>query len=487
MGRLAQRGAGCNIGCFRHVQILGQVRSSPQPPAVDHVQRADSVTPLPYPSLMRKDPIEWLLRGLYSLLLYVLLPITVYHLIWRGFRVREYFNRWNERYATYVQASGRPRVWLHAVSVGEVNAAAPLVNALRAQRPDIHWVITTITPTGSERVRALWGDAVEHVYLPYDVPGSVGRFLEHFRPSLALILETELWPNMLFGCRDRQIPVYILNARLSARSLRGYRLLRPLIARALGTVAGVAAQSADDAARFITLGARPDQVVALGNLKFDIAVSEQLPAFVAAFRAEVAAARPVWIAASTHEGEEQAVIDMHACLLQRFPQLLLLWAPRHPERFAKVEALAREQGWQVAVRKAQRWPQQDTQVFVIDTLGELMPFYACAQVAFVGGSLQAIGGHNLLEPAAVGTPVVTGPHLHNFSEISRRMREANALLVCETAAEVGTALERLLGHRRERETMIAAGMALVANGRGAVLRTLQHVAEHLPVETNVQE
>lgn len=199
---------------------------------------------------MRKDPIEWLLRALYSALLYLLLPFTIYHLVWRGFRVRQYFNRWNERYASYPAAYARPQVWLHAVSVGEVNAAASLVNALRQQRPDIRWVITTITPTGSERVRALWGDSLEHVYLPYDVPGSVERFLRYFRPQLALILETELWPNLLFGCRSHGIPVYILNARLSVRSLRGYRLLKPLIRRALRSVVCVAAQSQEDALRF---------------------------------------------------------------------------------------------------------------------------------------------------------------------------------------------------------------------------------------------
>ena len=429
---------------------------------------------------MRKDPIEWLLRTLYSALLYVLLPITVYHLVWRGFRVREYFNRWDERYASYARSCGQPRVWLHAVSVGEVNAAAPLVNALRAQRPDIRWVITTITPTGSARVRALWGEAIDHVYLPYDVPGSVGRFLEHFRPSLALILETELWPNMLFGCRDRCIPVYILNARLSARSLRGYRLLTPLIARALRTVACVAAQSADDAARFVTLGARPDQVVALGNLKFDIGVPEHLDAFVAQFARHVPYGRPVWIAASTHDGEETAIADIYARLLRRFPDLLLLWAPRHPERFPKVEVLARERGWSVATRRAQHWPHAHTQVFVIDTFGELMAFYACAQVAFVGGSLQPIGGHNLLEPAAVGTSAVTGPHLHNTAEISRRMREAGALAICEDADAVADALETLLVDADARRVMTEAGLALVANGRGAVRRTLAQVAAHLP-------
>ena len=428
---------------------------------------------------MRKDPVELLLRGLYSALLYLLLPITVYHLVWRGFRVREYFKRWDERYASYPESGRRPCVWLHAVSVGEVNAAAPVVDALRRQRPDIRWVITTITPTGSQRVRALWGDAVDHVYLPYDVPGSAGRFLDHFRPSLALILETELWPNLLFGCRDRRIPVYILNARLSARSLKGYRLLRPLVGRALRTVTCVAAQSSEDARRFVVLGARQEQVCALGNLKFDIHPPDPAP-LLAAFHAHVPAGRVTWIAASTHEGEEQAVIDLHARVLERYPDALLLWAPRHPERFAKVEASVRAQGWRVATRSAEQWPGADTQVFVLNTLGELMPFFACAQVAFVGGSLQAVGGHNLLEPAAMGTAVITGPHLHNFAEISRRMSEAGALSIRDDAAQLGDELLRLLGDASARRQMVQAGAQLVANGRGALERTLELIAPRLP-------
>ncbi|MGR4894086.1 lipid IV(A) 3-deoxy-D-manno-octulosonic acid transferase [Stenotrophomonas sp. LARHCG68] len=428
---------------------------------------------------MRRDPVELLLRGLYSAVLYLLLPITVYHLVWRGFRVREYFKRWDERYASYPESGGQPRVWLHAVSVGEVNAAAPVVNALRELRPDIRWIITTITPTGSQRVRALWGDAVDHVYLPYDVPGSVNRFLAHFRPSLALILETELWPNMLFGCRDRGIPVYILNARLSARSLKGYRVLKALVSRALRTVTCVAAQSADDAARFIALGARPEQVRALGNLKFEIHPPDPT-AVLEGFHQHVPDTRPVWIAASTHEGEEQAVVDIHRRLLERHPDALLLWAPRHPERFAKVEAVAREQGWRVATRKAQQWPEPGTQVFVLNTLGELMAFYACARVAFVGGSLQPIGGHNLLEPAAMGVAAITGPHLHNFAEISRRMDEAGALRICADAQAVGATVEQLLENDVERERMIEAGRALVANGRGALERTLELITPQLP-------
>ena len=428
---------------------------------------------------MRKDPIESLLRGLYSALLYLLLPFTVYHLVWRGFRVPEYFRRWNERYASYRGDEHRPCIWLHAVSVGEVNAAAPVVDALRRQRPDIRWVITTITPTGSQRVRALWGDAVDHVYLPYDVPGSAGRFLDHFRPGLALILETELWPNLLFGCRDRGIPLYILNARLSARSLKGYRMLRPLIARALRCVTCVAAQTQDDAQRFNALGARPEQVRALGNLKFEIHPPDP-SAVLEAFGRHVPPSRMVWIAASTHEGEEQAVIDIHARVLARHPDALLLWAPRHPERFAKVEALAREQGWPVATRSVQQWPAADARVFVIDTLGELMRFFACAQVAFVGGSLQAIGGHNLLEPAAMGTAVVTGPHLHNFSEISRRMNEAGALRILPDAAGVASEVLRLLDDAPARERMVEAGRQLVSNGRGALARTLALIEPQLP-------
>ena len=429
---------------------------------------------------MRKDLTEVALRSLYSAVLYLLLPATVYHLIWRGVRVREYFQRWGERYASYSHTRGQPCVWLHAVSVGEVNAAVPLVERLRRERPDIRWVVTTFTPTGSERVRVLWGETVDHVYLPYDVPGSVDRFLDHFRPQLALIMETELWPNLIFGCRDRAIPVYIVNARLSARSLRGYRLLRPLIGRALRTVRRVLAQSREDARRFVELGAEPAQVTTVGNLKFDISPPADLDDFVAAFRARVPASRPVWIAASTHEGEETAVIEMHRALRQRWPDLLLLWAPRHRERFARAEALARDAGWRVATRRERGWPGRDDDVFVIDTLGELMGFYACAQVAFVGGSLQPVGGHNLLEPAVVGTPSVTGPHLHNFAEISRRMQQAGAIGICADARAVRLELQRLLADPQARQAMAQAGAALLESGRGTYELTLHCLAADLP-------
>ncbi|GAB1406221.1 lipid IV(A) 3-deoxy-D-manno-octulosonic acid transferase [Thermomonas brevis] len=433
---------------------------------------------------MRADPTERVLRGLYSAALYVLLPITLYHLVWRGFHQRAYFQRWKERYASYDARGEDAPLWLHAVSVGEVNAAAPLVDRLRALRPDLRLVVTTITPTGSERVQALWGDAVTHVYLPYDLPGAVGRFLDHFRPALALIVETELWPNLLFGCRDRGIPTHILNARLSARSLRGYRVLAPLIRRALQTVRLVAAQSREDGKRFVQLGADPRRVQVTGNLKFDMAPVEA-EGFVRDFAAARGnAAGPAWIAASTHEHEEAAVLDAHRLLRLRHPDALLLWAPRHPERFRAVADLARAQGYAVATRSEDGWPGAEADVFVADTLGELARLYACAQIAFVGGSLQPVGGHNLLEPAATGTAILTGPHLHNFADIARRLREAEAMRVVDDAAALAAALVALFDDAPARARMARNAAQLLEDGRGALERTLALIAPMLPAGGN---
>ena len=428
---------------------------------------------------MRADLTERVLRGLYSVALYVLAPITVYHLIWRGFRQRAYFERWSERYASYPAATASAPLWLHAVSVGEVNAASPLVNRLLDEHPGLRLVVTTITPTGSERVQALWGDAVVHVYLPYDLPGAVDRFLEHFRPALALIVETELWPNLLFGCRDRGIPTHILNARLSARSLRGYGVLAPLIRRALHGVRLVAAQSNEDGKRFVRLGAQPSAVVVTGNLKFDMS-----PVDFEGFAADFTHARgedgPVWIAASTHEDEELAVLDAHLALLKQHPNALMLWAPRHPERFRGVVQRALDAGLRVTSRSEQQWPLADSQVFVIDTLGELTRLYACAQVAFVGGSLQPVGGHNLLEPAATGTAILTGPHLHNFADIAKRLREADAMQIVGDATELASSLQALFADPATRTHMSGNARRLLDQGRGALERTLALIEPAFP-------
>jgi 3-deoxy-D-manno-octulosonic-acid transferase len=428
---------------------------------------------------MSREPIERVLRGLYSAALYLLLPLTLYHLIWRGFRQGDYLLRWNERYAVYSDPPPPADIWVHAVSMGEVNAAAPLINALRTRHPGLRLLVTSITPTGSARIRALWGDSIEHVYLPYDLPGAVSRFLRQFQPRIALVLETELWPNLLFGCRDHDVPAWIVNARLSERSLRGYRLLRPLLQRALGTLRGILAQTADDAARFVRLGAPAQATIVTGNLKYDVVAVAGSGRLAAGFLERIGT-RPTWIAASTHPDEEAAIVAIHRHLRGRWPDLLLLWAPRHPERFRAVAQQSLEAGWRVATRTLTRWPDPDDAVFVIDTIGELASFYACASVAFVGGSLQDIGGHNLLEPAAAGTAVVTGPHLHNFADIAARMRSAGALRVGANAREVAAHLAALLEDGDARAAMAAAAHALVEEGRGALNRTLDLIERELP-------
>ena len=425
---------------------------------------------------MRADLTERVLRGLYSAALYLLVPVTLYHLIWRGFRHPDYFQRWNERYAAYRDAPPSGVLWVHAVSVGEVNAAAPLVNALLERHPHERLLVTTITPTGSARVRALWADRVEHVYLPYDLPGMVRRFLAHYRPRIALIMETELWPNLLFGLRDHGVPAYIVNGRLSERSLRGYRALRALLSRALRTLRAVLAQSPDDAARFERLGARQPRVT--GNLKFDFVDDAGAEALAREVRLGLGGRR-VWIAASTHPDEEAPVVAMHRQLRRHWPDLLLLWAPRHPERFRPAIQQALDAGWKVATRRLTHTPGAGDDVFVIDTLGELGAFYRCAEVAFVGGSLQPIGGHNLLEPAAAGCAAVTGPHLHNFSDIARQMDVAGALRVGQDADAVTTELAALLGDDAARAAMVEAGRRLVLQGRGALQRTLAEIAPDL--------
>ncbi len=431
---------------------------------------------------MRADFTERVLRGLYSAALYVLVPVTVYHLIWRGFRQPAYLQRWSERYGVYRTPPTDPVAWVHAVSVGEVNAAAPLVDALLARHPRERPLVTTITPTGSARVRALWGERVEHVYLPYDLPGAVSRFLRHFRPRIGLVLETELWPNLLFGCRDHGVPALIVNGRLSERSLQGYGLLKPLLGRALRSLRGIVVQSQADAERFLRLGASPRTTVVGGNLKFDIATDPQAKAFAREFRA-AEGARPAWIAASTHPGEEAAVLSLHRRLRQRWPDLLLLWAPRHPERFRPVAYASAQAGFRTATRQMTHQPDAGDDVFVIDTLGELARFYACADVAFVGGSLEDIGGHNLLEPAAAGTAMVTGPHLRNFADIAAQLETAGALRIGADEAAVGDALETLLADADARASMANAALSLLEGGRGALQRTLGFVDAMAPATT----
>ncbi len=413
------------------------------------------------------------MRGLYTAATYVMAPFVLYRLAARGLRNRGYFARWRERFGLFDAPDRNRSIWVHAVSVGEVNAAIPLIDALMERYPDRRMVVTTITPTGSDRVLQVFADRVFHVYLPYDLPAGIRRFLDRIRPELAVVMETEIWPNLFLACHRRGIPIIVANGRLSERSLRGYGPVRSLARLAIRCATYVAAQSPHDVERFLRLGAVPERTTVVGNLKFDMPVPQGLLLRCQQVRERWGPRRPVWIAASTHEGEEAPVLQAHAKILSRFPDALLLLAPRHPERFRPALSLCRNYGFRTSSRSEDEYPGLDSQVFVVDTMGELVDFYATCDVAFVGGSLDPIGGHNVLEAAALGKPVLVGPHTFNFAEITEDLLLARAAWQIEDGNALGTATLNLLSDAALREEIGAAAMALVARDRGAVDRIMK--------------
>lgn len=428
------------------------------------------------------------MRWLYTVLVAVLSPGLLAYMGWRGLRNRAYWQRWGERWGRLpATVQGPYALWIHAVSVGEVQVALPLVRRLRDQSPGLAILVTTTTPTGSERVRAALGDQVAHCYLPYDLPPLVRVFLDRVAPAGAVFVETELWPNYLAACVRRGIPCVLANARLSQRSARGYRRLGTLSRGMFNQLAAVAAQTREDAARVIDLGTPADRVRVTGSVKFDLRLPASLWEQAQVLRRALGVDRDVWIAASTHEGEDDAVLGAFAELRHHRPEALLMLVPRHPERFARVAALARRRGWETALRTGDpaTWPQ--AAVFIGDTMGELPLFYAAADVAFVGGSLVPVGGHNLLEPAALGLPVVMGPHLFNFAEISRLMVERGAAVVVHD----GNALARVVGRWLEdanlRHQTGERGRRVVEENRGALQRLVRLVRETVPAVAGPDE
>lgn len=411
-------------------------------------------------------------RFIYTFTLYLLTPFVVYRLAARGIKYHGYFARWRERFGFFPDPGIRDSIWIHAVSLGEVNAAVPLIEALMRRYRDSRFVITTVTPTGSDRVLQLFGDRVFHVYLPYDLTTAVKRFLDRVQPRLAVIMETEIWPNLFMTCAERGISIVIANARLSEKSLRGYWPIQPLARRAIRCASFVAAQSASDEERLRSLGAPESRLAVVGNLKFDMTVPSGARERGAAFRVAAGGARPVWIAASTHEGEELIVLKAHAAVLRRFPDALLLIAPRHPERFKPVAVACRAYGFHTATRSEDGGADTSCQCFVADSMGELITFYAASDVAFVGGSLTPVGGHNLLEPAALERPVVVGPHTFNFAEVTEDLIAAGAVIRIPDGDELGPTVVRLLSRDVERRSMGEAARAVMERERGAVDRTM---------------
>ncbi len=412
-------------------------------------------------------------RTLYTLLFHLGLPLVFLRLLWRAWRAPAYARRIGERFAVGLPPLRPGGIWVHAVSVGESIAAAPMIRELMARHPGLPITVTCMTPTGSERIQALFGDRVLHCYLPYDLPWAAARFLDRIRPKLAVVMETELWPNHIHQCARRGIPVVLANARLSERSARGYARFARLTAPMLAELSLIAVQTAAEAERFRRLGARRESVEVTGSIKFDLSIDPALLERAAALRSQWSAAqRPLWIAASTHAGEDEIILDAHRQLLAQHPQALLILVPRHPERFGSVVELCRKAGFATLRRSTDEAVDAGTQVLVGDTMGELLFLYALADIAFVGGSLVPNGGHNLLEPAALGKPVLSGPHLFNFLEISAQLRGAGALREVQDANQLAQGVGELWRDPAAAQRMRDAGLGVLKANQGALERLL---------------
>ncbi|WP_250656611.1 lipid IV(A) 3-deoxy-D-manno-octulosonic acid transferase [Alkalimarinus coralli] len=412
-------------------------------------------------------------RHLYSLLFYLITPFILLRLLYRAWKAPAYAARWKERFAFFnVRSLNRP-IWVHAVSVGETIAAAPMVKLLQQRYPERDIVVTTMTPTGSERVKALFGDTVFHVYAPYDMPGTVKRFLKKIKPEMLIIMETELWPNIVHYTALSGAPVVLANARLSERSARGYQKVRYIAQPMLQKLSRIVAQNEADAERFKRSGATEDSVVVSGSIKFDFTLDETLIDKGAELRCQWGCERPVWVAASTHHGEDSPVLEAHQKLLARRPNALLIIVPRHPERFKNVYQLCCQAGLKTARRSLGESLDETVQVLLGDTMGELMLFYASAEVAFVGGSLIESGGHNPLEPAALKMPVIMGPHVFNFEPICHQLSDAGGLKFVGSSELLAERVAEFFDDETYRKEVGLAANSVVEANRGALSRLLE--------------
>jgi len=413
---------------------------------------------------------EFAARVAYNLVIYLLTPLFALFWCWRCLRNPAYRDRVLQRFGFRFPQTEKGSIWLHAVSVGEVQAAIPLIRRLLRDHPSRRVVISTVTPTGAERVKALFGQQVEHCYLPFDTLGGVRRFFDAVQPDIALIMETEIWPNLFHECGRRAITLLLVSARISPKSVRSYRRLLPLIRRTLSHGIIIAAQTETDARRFISVGADPKRTRVTGNIKFDIEPDTDLRNRGRALRNDILGERLIWVAASTHAGEDEIMLDAHERLLERIPDALLLLVPRHPNRFAAVENLVRARGFRYLKRTDQKRCDPSTQVFLGDTMGELNTFYAAADIAFVAGSLTPIGGHNLIEPAVLGLPILTGPHVFNSQDIAELFIEQGAAVVVSDCFELVDQLEKLGASAEARARAGNKGLEILDANRGALAR-----------------
>jgi 3-deoxy-D-manno-octulosonic-acid transferase len=422
-----------------------------------------------------------LARYCYTLLFYLITPLILLRLSYRAIKASAYRQRIAERFGLFTAPKMQSCIWLHSVSVGETIAAAPIVKRLQQQHPNTPIVVTTMTPTGSERVRALFGDSVFHVYAPYDLPGSINRFLDKIQPRLLVIMETELWPNTLHYCHKKNIPVVLANGRLSEKSAAGYQRLSALSKPMLGKLSRVVAQTQADGDRFQALGLPASKVEVSGSIKFDIDPGVEL-------RKEAAALKSLWsqdgqrlivLAASTHQGEDEIILQAFQQVLERQPSLLLVLVPRHPERFGSVSKMAVDSGLSTERRSIVNSPAVSTQVFIGDTMGELLLFYGCADIAFIGGSLVNTGGHNMLEAASWALPIITGASDFNFLEISRLLQQREGLAKVEDVQGLADQIESWASSKTLRAKAGANALAVVEANRGALERLLRALNQYL--------
>lgn len=420
------------------------------------------------------------MRIFYSCVFYLLLPFILLRLVWRSFAAPAYARRWAERFGFFPHLRTTKKViWLHTVSVGEFLAALPMIRRLLADESQ-QLVITTTTPTGSERVRATLGDVVFHVYAPYDVPDALGRFFARINPAIYLVMETELWPNTLAACARRNIPALLINGRLSERSARGYTRFSALTAPMLNNLTLALIQNTTDAARFTQLGLPEAKLRVTGNIKFDLTLTDELRARAAELKTKfnATAERLVWIAASTHQGEDEIILDAFSSVRNQLGanahSLLLILVPRHPERFERVGQLCESRGFTTR-RRSRAEISADMDILLGDTMGELMLLFGASDIAFVGGSLVPNGGHNFIEPAAWGLPLLSGEHLFNFAEVSALLHAADGLAIVHSSDELAASVYELVVDAKLRKCKGENALRVAVENRGALDKTFAHI------------
>ena len=418
-----------------------------------------------------------MIRRLYTLLLYLSLPMVLLRLLWRSIKAPAYRRRWLERLGIFKPPETWGGLWIHAVSVGEVQAVLPLIRRLLTDHPELPITVTTTTPTGSARVTEQLGDQVFHVYLPYDRPLALTGFLRSVRPRALLMVETEIWPNLLHFCRRHGVFTVLANARLSAKSAQRYARLGSFTRETFGRIDQVAAQADADAGRFHDLGVPTNRLSVTGSIKFDMHIPASLEEQVEVVRREWAG-RPVWIAGSTHEGEDEQILFAHHTVLANFPNALLILVPRHPERFERVAGLCKRERMRMARRSRSSEYGSDTQVYLGDTMGELPLLLGSADVAFIGGSLVKTGGHNMLEASAQGVAVCFGPHVFNFATISQMLVDQGAAVQVDNGASLSDQVIAWFADASVRAEFGERGRAVVAQNRGALQRLIDLIPLH---------